>query len=136
MPPPPESARSLFEWAWRWIVWSTEVGIVTALSVVISLIAAHGVLLGLAIIGIRIDGKTEVFYGLGLAWMVAPLPVLLFSHARAPAFRRIVTASLLAVGMFFIGFPVPGLGWKYLVLWLFAWTPSWVTLVFVFRKKL
>lgn len=135
MSPQPESTRPLSEWAARWIVWLLAVGATAVLSASISLLAAHAVLLGLAKVGIRLDGKTEVFYGFLLASMAAPIPVLLVSQALAPAGRLIATAAVCAAGMLIFGWPRLGQGWASIFLWLVAWTPSWVTLVFLYRKN-
>jgi len=133
MTPTPTANRPLSEWAARWIVWFLGVGVAVVVSVGLSLTGAHAVLLVLANLGVRLDGKTEVFYGFLLASMCAPIPVLLVSFALAPARRWIVTASLCAAAMLLFGLPRLGHGWPSIFLWPLAWTPSWVILIFQFR---
>jgi hypothetical protein len=73
-------------------------------------------------------------YGLAIALMGAPVPVLWVSWTVAPAARCIVTAVLCAVAMGLVGLPRPGDGWHLIALWLLAWIPSWIMLSFLWRS--
>jgi hypothetical protein len=119
----------------RWTAWVLGVGLSMLVSIGLALALAHLLLLSLAAVGVRIDGRTEVVYGLFVASMMAPIPVMWVSYALAPAGRWMITAAVCAIGMLVTGLPRSSqLEVKVIVLWILLWTPSWVMLVLLFRK--
>jgi hypothetical protein len=130
----PRDGRSRSEWAARWITWLLAVVGATVLSAVAAYAVALVVPWLVGALGIPRGHRMAAQYGLHIALMGAPVPVLWVSWTVAPAARWIVTAALCAVAMGLVGLPRPGDGWHLIALWLLTWIPSWGTLGFLWRS--